>query len=342
MVTTRGVDAPGPRALGVLDLDAIVDSTRCPVCRSLLAATTCGTCGADLTGAAARQVWDLSRQIVTAATERAAQVRVLGEEAAQRRAAQAAQAARAAAPAAPAAAPFPPSAPSVHGPSAPSPAGPAASVPPPTMPPFAPPVAGGQAPGRRQGLGVQGVLVGLGALLLAVAALVFLAFAWNAMGIGGRAAVVGGVTLAALAGAAALRPRLEATGEAVGALAAVLVLADVWAVRRTGLLGADDVDALLYSGTGLAVAALVLGGWALRWRVRAGSVVASLVLPVAALLLGLATTGPHVTARGLGLGLVLAVVTTAVRAALPGGWSAERVLLRLAAATGLLVLPVAA
>ncbi|WP_088290638.1 SCO7613 C-terminal domain-containing membrane protein [Kineosporia sp. A_224] len=339
MVNPRGVDAPGPRALGVLDLDAIVDSTRCPVCRSLLAASTCGTCGADLTGTAARRVWDLSRQIVTAATERSAQVRVLDEEAAQRRAAHAARpvppAAAASQPSAPSV-PSAPSAPQAHVPSVPSPAGP------PVFPPFVPPVAGGPAPGRRQGLGVQGVLVGLGALLLAVAALVFLAFAWNAMGIGGRAAVVGGVTLAALAGAAALRPRLEATGEAVGALAAVLVLADVWAVRRTGLLGADDVDALLYSGAGLAVAALVLGGWALRWRVRAGSVVASLVLPVAALLLGLATTGPQVTARGLGLGLVLAVLATAVRAWLPAAWSAERVLLRLAAAAGLVVLPVAA
>ncbi|WP_158220930.1 DUF2157 domain-containing protein [Kineosporia sp. R_H_3] len=213
-------------------------------------------------------------------------------------------------------------------------------MPPAVPPPFAPPA--GPVPARRQGLGVQGVLVGLGALLLAVAAIVFLAFAWNAMGIGGRAAVVGGVTLAALAGAAALRPRLEATGEAVGALAAVLVLADVWAVRRTGLLGADDVDAFLYSGAGLAVAALVLGGWALRWRVRAGSVVASLVLPVAALLLGLATTGPQGTARGLGLGLVLAALATAVRGLLPRAWSAERVLLRLGAAAGLLVLPVAA
>lgn len=333
MVNVPGLDVPGPRALGVLDLDAIVDSTRCPVCRSVLAATTCGSCGADLTGVAARRVWDLSRQIVTAATERATQVRVLGEEAAQRRAAQAR-------PASPPAVPVPPvPVPPVPGPTgAVPPASPA--VPPAVPPPFAPPA--GPVPARRQGLGVQGVLVGLGALLLAVAAIVFLAFAWNAMGIGGRAAVVGGVTLAALAGAAALRPRLEATGEAVGALAAVLVLADVWAVRRTGLLGADDVDAFLYSGAGLAVAALVLGGWALRWRVRAGSVVASLVLPVAALLLGLATTGPQGTARGLGLGLVLAALATAVRGLLPRAWSAERVLLRLGAAAGLLVLPVAA
>ncbi len=299
-----GAFVPGRTSRPVLDLDSLVDPTRCPGCGTVLGSSTCSGCGADLAGPDARRVWDLSQQLVSLAAERADAVAVLRRAAEHRRAA-----------------PVPPTLPARATP-------PTATTPTP-----------GAATAHGPRLGVQGVLVGLGALLLAVAAVVFLVVSWSALGIGGRAAVVAGVTVAALAGAAALRPRLEATAEAVGALAAVLVLADVWAVRRTDLLGAGSVETLTYTGAGLGVAAVLLGAWGLRWRVRAGSVVASGLAPLAALLLGLTAGGPRPGVTDAGLGLLAAAAVAAARRVLPGRLGAERVLLRLAAGWALAVLP---
>ncbi len=85
---------------------------------------------------------------------------------------------------------------------------------------------------------VQNLLLALGGLLLAVAAVVFTVVSWGHLGIGGRAAVLAGFTAAALAVPRALAGRgLAATAETVAVLGVVLLFLDGYAVRQAGLAG---------------------------------------------------------------------------------------------------------
>lgn len=107
----------------------------------------------------------------------------------------------------------------------------------------------------------QTTLLGLGALLLAAAVLVFAAVTYSHLGAGGRALVL--VTLTALAGAGATvlaRRSLPDSAEAVGAVALVLAVADAWAVRRAGL--ASDVGPAAYAAAASGVLAVLAGAWA--------------------------------------------------------------------------------
>lgn len=98
-------------------------------------------------------------------------------------------------------------------------------VPPYPQPPHTPPA--GAFPMPREGgeVGsktVQTVLLSLGGLLVAAALIIFTAVAWRNMGNGGRAAILGGVTLLLLAIPLPLkRYRLWATAETFAALAAL-------------------------------------------------------------------------------------------------------------------------
>ncbi|MEU2067644.1 SCO7613 C-terminal domain-containing membrane protein [Streptomyces anulatus] len=101
----------------------------------------------------------------------------------------------------------------------------------------------------------QNVLLTLGGLLLAVAAIAFTLVSWGSMGIGGRSAVLAAVTLGALiAPAVLLRRGLAATAEALAALALVLTLLDVYAVHA---VAAPDTDGLGFTAVASAVLALV-------------------------------------------------------------------------------------
>jgi hypothetical protein len=152
---------------------------------------------------------------------------------------------------------------------------------------FGPPVLGPRAAAAaarewRPGV-VRGVLLGLGAALLALAALIFAVVAWVNLGDAGRAGLLGGATLVAVAAAAAARRRLPATAEALGGLALALALVDWYAVRRAGVAGDWPASAwwALGSGAGAAVAAGV-GRW-LAWQRLAAVLLAqvSAVLVVA-------------------------------------------------------------
>ncbi len=135
------------------------------------------------------------------------------------------------------------------------------------------------------------MLVGVGALLLALAALYFLITAWGHMGIAGRGLVLLAVTGAAVGGTyAALRGTLRATAEAIAALAVSLVLLDAFAVRRVDLWGLRTTDAVGF----WAVVCLLLAVTAWAWARSTG-----LVLPEigAALLI---TTGTALAAGTAG------------------------------------------
>lgn len=156
--------------------------------------------------------------------------------------------------------------------------------------PPAVPVPGTQAPAP----GAQNVLLVLGAVLLAVAALAFTLVSWGSLGIAGRSAVLSAVTAAALgAPVALLRRGLRSTAEAVAAVGLLLTVLDAYALYAVGM---PDTDGTAYAA---GAAAVLAAGWAgyghflpaLRIPVPAALLTAQLPLPLAALAAGTAERG---------------------------------------------------
>ncbi|MFD0269492.1 SCO7613 C-terminal domain-containing membrane protein [Streptomyces sp. NPDC127106] len=167
------------------------------------------------------------------------------------------------------------------------------------------------------GPGAQNVLLTLGAVLLAVAALAFTLVSWGSLGIGGRSVVLGAVTAAALgAPVLLLRRGLRSTAESVAAVGLLLTVLDTYAVHAAALPGTG--------GTAYAAgaSAVLAAGWAAYGLLlprlvvpAAGAVLAAqLPLPLAALA---AAEGP------VGLGWAL-LATAALDCALAvfGGFAA--------------------
>lgn len=111
-----------------------------------------------------------------------------------------------------------------------------------TAGPSAPPVAPALPRPALSGVSVPRILLGLGALCLVVAALVFLVVAWASLGVGGRTAVLVGFTLVS-AGLAtwSARTGLRAGAEALTSVAFGLLVLDLAGARTSGWIG--DVDA---------------------------------------------------------------------------------------------------
>ncbi|WP_433570864.1 SCO7613 C-terminal domain-containing membrane protein [Streptomyces sp. CA-251247] len=103
---------------------------------------------------------------------------------------------------------------------------------------------------------VQNLLLTLGGILLTIAAIAFTLVSWGHMGIGGRSAVLGVVTVAALAAPALLvRRGLTSTAESVAALGMVLMVLDAYALHAVAL---PETDGLGYSA---AAAAVLTAAW---------------------------------------------------------------------------------
>ncbi|KRF13096.1 zinc ribbon domain-containing protein [Nocardioides sp. Soil796] len=172
-------------------------------------------------------------------------------------------------------------------------AAPAGSMLPPDLPTFPSAIPG--LPGRRQpGTGLSGssvpkILLGLGATCLLVAALVFLAVAWSALGVGGRTGVL--VLLTATAGALTwlmARKSLSAGAEAFMALALGLLTLDVFGARSAGWLG--DLGSQGFTLVlGVVLAAAGLGGALALRRSPVGALITGQV--VGALGVGLVVSG---------------------------------------------------
>ncbi|MFE5735426.1 SCO7613 C-terminal domain-containing membrane protein [Streptomyces sp. NPDC056528] len=179
----------------------------------------------------------------------------------------------------------------------------------------------------------QNVLLTLGGTLLTIAAVAFTLVSWGSMGIGGRAAVLGAVTGAALAAPVALLRRgLGSTAESVAALGLVLTVLDAYALHRVAL---SDTDGIGYAAVASAVLA---GAWAaygsalsrLRVPLPAAVVAAQLPLPLGVLAAGGGPTAfawaALVTAAADGAAVLwgrpLPVrITAGVGAVLLGGWA---------------------
>ncbi|MER5877269.1 hypothetical protein ABT119_15250 [Streptomyces sp. NPDC001910] len=105
--------------------------------------------------------------------------------------------------------------------------------------------------------GVQNVLLILGGVLLTVAAVAFTLVSWGRLGIVGRSAVLGAVTLAALGSPVVLLRRgLRSTAESLAGLGLVLTVLDAYALHTVALPDTDGVGYAALASATLAV------GWA--------------------------------------------------------------------------------
>ncbi|MFE2547890.1 SCO7613 C-terminal domain-containing membrane protein [Streptomyces sp. NPDC059355] len=179
-------------------------------------------------------------------------------------------------------------------------------------------------PNETSGPGAQNVLLTLGAVLLAVAALAFTLVSWGSLGIAGRGAVLAVVTAAALgAPALLLRRGLRSTAESVAAVGLLLTVLDAYAVYAVATPGTDGTA---YAAGAAAVLAALWAGYA---RVLPGPAIplpaavltAQLPLPLAAVA---AAAGPVGTGwallatAALDAALVLLVPGVRARAAVSG------------------------
>ncbi|GAA4681772.1 SCO7613 C-terminal domain-containing membrane protein [Nocardioides nanhaiensis] len=144
------------------------------------------------------------------------------------------------------------------------------------------PAASRPAPLPRRGLrpsSVPALLLGLGALCLLVAAVIFLAVAWSSLGVGGRTGVLLALTGAAAAGGVVLARRgLRVAGESLATVALGLLALDVLGAASAGWLPQQPAGA---TTTVLGSAVLVAG---LAWSLAQPQLVAPQVLAGIALL----------------------------------------------------------
>ncbi|HWM37662.1 MAG TPA: hypothetical protein VNS49_11190 [Streptomyces sp.] len=153
----------------------------------------------------------------------------------------------------------------------------------------------------------RNVLLLLGGVLLTVAAFAFTLLSWGDMGVGGRAAVLGGLTLCTLAAPLLLlRRELVATAESVAGFGLALLALDAYALHEVCFPYADGLSysassaaliAALWAGYGLA-----LPGPGLRLPLPFAVAVAQLPLPLWALTMDGAS---DLTAYGLAVALLL-------------------------------------
>ncbi|GAA1162607.1 SCO7613 C-terminal domain-containing membrane protein [Nocardioides aquiterrae] len=141
-------------------------------------------------------------------------------------------------------------------------------------------------------LSVPKILLGLGALCLLVAAVAFLVATWSSLGIGGRTAVLTGLTVVTGGlGAWLGRRELRVAGEALTTVGLGLLALDVVGADRAGWLGHLTIDELV-AVLGAAVLAAGLG-LALVTRLGAPQVIG--ILGLSALGGGVLTATGHAT-----------------------------------------------
>ncbi|MFU2342785.1 SCO7613 C-terminal domain-containing membrane protein [Streptomyces albidoflavus] len=176
----------------------------------------------------------------------------------------------------------------------------------------APAVPAGSATG---GPGAQHVLLILGGLLLAVAAIAFTLFSWGELGIAGRSVVLAGVTAGALgAPVLLLRRGLGATAESVGAVALLLTVLDAYALHAAVLPEADGAGYAAFASGVLAAGWTAYGVGVGRLRLPLPAAVVAGQFP---LVLGAWAAGGSALVIGWAL-LVTAAGSVVVAARVPG------------------------
>jgi hypothetical protein len=203
--------------------------------------------------------------------------------------------------------------------------------------PATPPSVSPAPPAGLSAASVPKILLGLGATCLLVAAVIFLAVAWSWLGVGGRTAVLVGLTVAtALTGQWLARRDLGIAAEALTTVALGLVVLDMIGARHALWIDvpADDSFLALLGGVLLTVSLVLC---APATRLVAPQVAAPLGLGLAVIGVGVTTEHPQVVATVAVLAFTaLAMLARVVRlAVLPwtagvGGGLSYLVLLNLA------------
>lgn len=162
---------------------------------------------------------------------------------------------------------------------------------------------------------VPRLLLGLGALCLLVAAVVFLAVTWSTLGVGGRTLTLLGLTVAA----GVTADRLARRGLRVGAESLTVVALGLVVLDAVGALSAGWLGTVGLAGALLACGAALLAGGVVVVLARTDLVAAQLAVPVGLGLVGGALLADGGDPRLVGALLVLAhaAVRTALRL-LPG------------------------
>ncbi len=138
------------------------------------------------------------------------------------------------------------------------------------------------------------ILLGLGATCLLVAAVIFLAVAWSWLGVGGRTAVLVGLTaVTALGGQWLARRDLGVAAEALTVVSLGLLVLDIVGAENAGWLGTPSTEAFLVI-VGTSLLAVSLGLCLPARRVFAPQVVAPLGLGLA--VIGFGATTDHAQA----------------------------------------------
>jgi hypothetical protein len=197
----------------------------CPDCRNQIAmpAAACPGCGLRLVGADAARLWEVDLALGSLATERVGLIAGLR-------------------------------------PSAPTPVYSPAFLP--AYPQPATPPLSFRHPARAlRPMSPQQLLLGLGAALLLVASVVFVAVAWTSLGrvvqAGVMVCLTAGTTWAA---AVAVRKSLQTTAESLGVIASGLVAIDAWAAWTLNVANLQRLSPATYAALGATAATLLLAG----------------------------------------------------------------------------------
>ncbi len=211
-------------------MSRLVDPTICPDCRARLdSAATCTACGLEVAGPLAADLW---RHMV-AADGIVEQLRALSGRAL-------------------ATSLVPATAPKISADD---------------LPTFPRPATARPQPKRLPSASVPVVLLSLGALCLLVAAVVFVAVAWDALGLTGRTLVLLAVTtLLSLVAVVLTRKNLRGAAETFWLVVAGMLTVDLLGAQSAGLAGLDALD---WRGTGVLVgtALLAMGLAVAAWAI---------------------------------------------------------------------------
>jgi hypothetical protein len=161
--------------------------------------------------------------------------------------------------------------------------------------------------------GVQTLLLGLGALLLVVAATVFAAVVWDRLGALGQVALMATATLLVAWLAVRLRHRLHGTAEALAVVAAGLLVVDLAAAPLLGLLPEEWMEQPgPYPAAALGLVGALLLALSRRFGLVAWEWLGWLALPAAGALLAMAWADQHAddrtwTAAGIAIPAVISI-----------------------------------
>ncbi len=274
----------------------LVSTNQCPACFTPLRSTVCAECGLDLGHPAAHELHEASLSAASALERR---VTIIGRlRHAVQSTAQAASTAQAVPVAQPAAEAETVAATASAGPSAISRATATA------------PVGASPAARQRKYSSIQVTLLVVGILLLSVAAIFFLIYAFINFGIIWRSVIIAAITLAAVGSASILRRRGHtATAEGIAVFAIVLIYLDTYALRANDFFGLLSSDGQLYWGFTIILTSVLFLAWSRLSGLRAPSVVGfTMIAPGVGVLVAGAAKGSDAGTRAY---LVAASIATA-------------------------------